>query len=101
MPLLAVCLFESCIPGLSAANLLIQGGTLIDGTGKAPMTNASILVVGNTISKVWTGDRAENVPPGTQVLDARGKFVIPGLIDSHTHYNWYMGELFLAHGVTT
>jgi hypothetical protein len=34
------------------------------------------------------------------VLDARGKFVIPGLIDSHTHYNWYMGELFLAHGVT-
>src|SRR5258708_11689792 len=67
MPLLAVCLFESCIPGLSAANLLIQGGTLIDGTGKAPITNASILVVGNTISKVWTGDRAENVPPGTQV----------------------------------
>jgi len=26
---------------------------------------------------------------------------MPGLIDSHVHYNWYMGELFLAHGITT
>ena len=41
------------------------------------------------------------MPPGTQVVDAGGKFIIPGLIDSHVHYAWYEGELFLAHGVTT
>src|ERR1700687_3413520 len=99
-PLLGACLFTFGVPVASASNLLIQGGTLIDGTGKAPVANANILIVDNTISRVWSGGVDQNVPPGTQVLDVRGKFVIPGLIDSHTHYNWYMGELFLAHGVT-
>ena len=71
---------------------------MIDGTGKAPIANANVLIVNNTISRVWSGGGDENIPPGTRTLDARGKFIIPGLIDSHTHYNWYMGELFLAHG---
>jgi Amidohydrolase family/IPT/TIG domain len=99
-PLGAV-LFTVGAPGASASSLLIQGGTLIDGTGKAPIANANVLIVDNTISRVWSGGGDQNVPPGTRTLDARGKYIIPGLIDSHTHYNWYMGELFLAHGVTT
>jgi len=99
-PLLGAFLFTFGVPVASGSSLLIQGGTLIDGTGKAPIANANVLIVDNTISRVWNGSGDQNVPPGTQVLDARGKFVIPGLIDSHTHYNWYMGELFLAHGVT-
>src|SRR5438309_2106725 len=93
--------FFFSVAGASAASLFIQGGTLIDGTGKPPIANANVLIVDNTISRVWSGAADQNIPPGTQVLDARGKFVIPGLIDSHTHYNWYMGELSLAHGVTT
>src|SRR6516225_8210467 len=99
--MLGAYLFTLGVHGASASNLLIQGGTLIDGTGKAPIANANVLIMDNTISRVWSGAAHQSVPPGTQVLDARGKFVIPGLIDSHTHYNWYMGELFLAHGVTT
>ena len=99
-PLLGVYLFTLGVPVAGASSLLIQGGTLIDGTGRAPIANANVLIVDHTISRVWSGSGDQNVPPGTQVLDARGKFVIPGLIDSHTHYNWYMGELFLAHGVT-
>ena len=35
------------------------------------------------------------------MVDAKGKFVIPGLIDSHVHYRSWMGELFLNHGITT
>ena len=100
-PLLGAFLFTFGVPVASGSSLLIQGGTLIDGTGRAPIANANVLIVDNTINRVWSGSENQNVPPGTQVLDARGKFVIPGLIDSHTHYNWYMGELFLAHGVTT
>ncbi len=85
----------------SAANLLIQGATLIDGTGKAPLADARILIEGNVIRRIWSGPEAlPSLPPGTQVVDARGKFVIPGLIDSHVHYRPYMGEMFLAHGVT-
>src|SRR5437879_5026919 len=85
-----------------AADLLIQGATLIDGTGKAPLAGARILIEGNVIRRIWSGaEPAPSVPPGTQVVDARGKFIIPGLIDSHVHYRPYMGEMFLAHGVTT
>ena len=100
-PLLGAYLLNLGVPVVNASSLLIQGGTLIDGTGKPPIASANILIVDNTISRVWSGAAEQSVPPGTHVLDARGKFVIPGLIDSHTHYNWYMGELFLAHGITT
>src|SRR5437773_6047022 len=90
------------VPDANATNLLIQGATLIDGTGKPPIVDARILIEGNVIRKIWNGtEAAPNMPPGTQVVDARGKFVIPGLIDSHVHYRPYMGEMFLAHGVTT
>src|SRR5689334_1460365 len=87
----------------AAGNLLIQGATLIDGTGKAALSDANILVEGNVISKVWSGNagRPASLPPNTTVMDVRGKFVIPGLIDSHVHYRPYMGEMFLAVGVTT
>ena len=34
-------------------------------------------------------------------MDITGRFVLPGLIDVHVHYFEWMGELFLAHGVTT
>ena len=89
------------LPEANAANLLIQGATLIDGTGKAPIVDARILIEGNVIRRIWSGaEAAPSLPPGTQVVDARGKFVIPGLIDSHVHYRPYMGEMLLAHGVT-
>jgi predicted amidohydrolase YtcJ len=40
-------------------------------------------------------------PAGAQVLDLSGKFIIPGLFDSHVHWEEYMGELFVNHGVTS
>ncbi len=99
---LVLCMLVSGLTELHGANLLIKGGTLIDGTGGTPIPNARILIEGNTIQKVWSGDATqEALPPGTQVVDAGGKFIIPGLIDSHVHYAWYEGELFLANGVTT
>ncbi len=86
---------------VEARRVLIRGGTLIDGTGSAGAQNANILIEGNRIRRIWTGDLAAgDMPAGTVVIDAGGKFVIPGLIDSHVHYRGYMGELFLAHGVT-
>ena len=55
------------------------------------------------------GDRIESVgtrqsvtiDPDATVIDLTGRFVLPGLIDVHVHYFEWMGELFLAHGVTT
>ena len=99
---LALCLLVAGLIPVQAASLLVRGGTLIDGTGSAPIPNARILITDGVIARVWSGDAsAPALPPGTTVVEAGGKFIIPGLIDSHIHYNWYMGELFLTHGVTS
>ena len=101
MCLSSIAILLLALPDANAKNLLIQGATLIDGTGKAPIADVRILIEGNVIRRIWSGADAQPIlEPGTQVVDARGKFVIPGLIDSHVHYRPYMGELFLAHGIT-
>jgi imidazolonepropionase-like amidohydrolase len=78
----------------------IVGGTLIDGTGRAPVDDAVVVFQSGRILEV--GKRGEvAVPRGVQVIDAKGKTILPGLIDGHCHYWEWMGELYLAYGVTT
>ena len=84
----------------SQPSLVITGATLIDGTGGRPIRNATIVVAGDKITTVSTG-RPRNIPANATVIDARGKYVIPGLIDAHLHYSGFLAELLLAHGVTT
>jgi hypothetical protein len=84
-----------------AQSLLIQNATLIDMTGSAPISNANVLIIDDRIERIWSGNqRRGNIPRDTQVIEASGKYVMPSFIDSHVHYNWYMGELFLSHGIT-
>jgi imidazolonepropionase-like amidohydrolase len=63
----------------------IHNGTLIDGTGKAPLPNASVLVQDNRILAV--GRTAElELPDGPlHDIDARGGTILPGFIDTHVH----------------
>jgi imidazolonepropionase-like amidohydrolase len=64
--------------------LMIVDGTIIDGTGRAPLEGQSILVDQNRIAAI--GKRAElQVPASATVIDARGKYVIPGLMDANVH----------------
>jgi hypothetical protein len=95
----ALCLLVAASAAeLQAQSLLISGGTLIDGTGRPPVENAQILVRDGVIAEVTTSRPAAS---GAEVVDARGTFILPGLIDSHVHYRDWKGELLLAHGVTT
>lgn len=64
--------------------LAITGATLIDGTGAAPRSATTILVRDGRIVAVTTDADAE-VPAGATVIDAAGKYVIPGLADMHFH----------------
>ena len=66
--------------------VLIDGGSVIDGTGTA-LRPASVLIENDIIKEVGEGVSAEQVPRGGElrVIDARGKTVMPGLIDSHCH----------------
>ena len=80
--------------------LVIQGGTLIDGNGGAPLANSVVVIRGNRISAVGQAGQVQ-VPAGAQVLDATGKWVLPGLWDNQSNYRWFFGELNLHQGVTS
>lgn len=60
----------------------IRAGTLIDGTGAAPMRNAVVLVQGDRITAVGTNVQ---VPAGATVIDLSGATLLPGFIDGHVH----------------
>ena len=72
--------------------LVIDGGTLIDATGRAPVTDSVIVISGNRF--VAVGKRGEvSVPQGARVYDARGKTILPGFIDGHCHLEHFWGEV--------
>ncbi|UOQ94539.1 amidohydrolase family protein [Halobacillus shinanisalinarum] len=63
---------------------LITNGTLIDGQGNAPVTEAAVLIKDNYIEQV--GKPGEiSIPEDATVIDAAGKYILPGLIDTHVH----------------
>ena len=79
----------ACAPGEpaidGAGTITIAGATLIDGTGAPPIEDAVVIVRGDRIEHA--GSRADvPVPEGGEVVDATGKFLIPGLVDLHNHY---------------
>ena len=62
--------------------IAITGGTLIDGSGRDPVRNATVVIERGRFSAVGA-DVA--VPKGAQVIDAAGRTVLPGIIDTHVH----------------
>ncbi len=71
--------------------IAIIGGTLIDGNGGEPLRDAVVLISGTRIVEV--GRRgAITVPPDATVIDARGKYVTPGFIDTNVHLSLYGGN---------
>ena len=65
-------------------NYLIHGAYLIDGTGKDPIEDASILIKENKITEVGKSDDI-HTPSGTKKIDAKGMTVMPGMMDLHVH----------------
>lgn len=67
------------------SSILIRNGTLIDGTGKAPLADAAVLVKDNMIQQA--GHINSIRQPDTQVteIDAGGGYILPGMIDTHVH----------------
>ncbi len=88
------------------ADLVITGGTLVDGSG-APARLADLAVTEGRISAVVDpGGLADRIDATTDVIDATGLIVCPGFVDPHTHYD---AQLFWdpfatpsnVHGVTS
>ena len=73
-------------PVKATADLAISGATLIDGTGAPARRGAVILVKDGRIANVAFGPPDVVIPDGVRVIDATGKYVIPGLADMHVHF---------------
>ena len=79
----------------------IVGGRLIDGTGKPAIENSVVILQNGKITAAGPAT-STTVPEGAQVVDAKGKSVLPGLWEMHSHFEqveW--GPIYLATGVTT
>jgi len=89
------------LPGRRTGTFAFVGATLIDGSGKPPVPDATVITRGGKI--VAAGPRAAiKIPADAQHIDVSGKYIIPGLWDMHAHYEqveW--GPIYLAAGVTT
>jgi imidazolonepropionase-like amidohydrolase len=125
---LTALLLAGSYPGLglqptAPAPTAIAGGTLIDGNGGPAVAESVVVVSAGRI--VAAGPRASiQIPAGATIVDARGKFIVPGLIDTNVHLSLYGGigeryetlakyhprqqdivleaaQLQLKHGVTT
>jgi imidazolonepropionase-like amidohydrolase len=69
---------------------VIRNGTLIDGSGQAPTPNEALVVDGDRIRSIGRlpGDIHLEDEKNVAVIDASGHWIMPGLIDAHTHLSY-------------
>jgi imidazolonepropionase-like amidohydrolase len=82
-----------------AAGLAITHARVFDAERRAIVPDATVIVAGDRIAAV--GGAETPVPAGAQVIDARGRTLLPGFWDMHVHIQDMGGVLALATGVTT
>lgn len=82
MRMLFGCFVAVLVSFAARADILIKNVTLYDGTGKPAIAGANVLVKGNKIERVST----DAIKAGrAAVIDGTGKYLIPGLWDTHVH----------------
>ncbi|TVZ59712.1 imidazolonepropionase-like amidohydrolase [Flavobacteriaceae bacterium MAR_2010_105] len=72
-----------CIAQTDTMPLAIINATVIDGTGNSPQSNATIIIKNQKIECIGQC----SIPKNAKIINAKSKYVIPGLIDSHVHYS--------------
>lgn len=110
---LAIVIAASCLPGsckkTQGSILAITHVTVIDMTGAQPAPDQTVLVDKEKIIALGSSDSI-SIPNGAKVIEARGKFLIPGLSDMHVHLTGagepngsreFFLPLLLANGITS
>ena len=71
-------------PRDSASRVVLVGVTVFDGTGQQARPNQSVVIQGERIAAIFpTGSQA--LPAGATIYNLTGRYLIPGLIDTHVH----------------
>ncbi len=105
---------------LTGRKLVFEGATVLSGPSWEPLPDSAILIEGDRIAMMMPSDSLP-IPPDARVVDCKGKFILPGFIDMHTHCHtiaaidflsqfgpvlhdsahkdWFL-KMFLAYGVT-
>ena len=100
MPLILSFLFSVGHVMAQGQVTVLRGATLIDVTSSTRVANSVVVMEDGRFRGVGREGQV-NIPDGAQVIDLTGKFLIPGLIDSHIHYRDWFGEIYLANGITS
>src|SRR5438270_10078716 len=84
-----------------APTVVLEGGTLIDGTGRNPINDAVVVIEGTRIKSVGAKGQI-SYPSNATIIKTDGKTILPGLVDGHVHldiyYPSYMPQMLLRHG---
>jgi imidazolonepropionase-like amidohydrolase len=92
---------DSAVGRAPGAVVALTGATLIDGTDRAPVADATIVVRDGRIVAAGSSSRVA-IPAGAERVSLAGKTVIPGLINAHGHVNAEADlRTYANHGVTT
>ncbi|MBM3796884.1 MAG: amidohydrolase family protein [Acidobacteria bacterium] len=81
----------AALPAAWGETKLLENFTLIDGTGKATVPNAALLVVDGRIQYAGPKSGAPKAPAGAERVDLAGKFVMPGIMNMHSHLGNVVG----------
>ena len=99
--------FQRChSPAPAESWLLVKGGTLIDvtklGHNNNDVANAFVLIHNDTIVEAGSGEPRSSLPANMRIIDARGKYLLPGLTDGFgVLNNQSYANAYLYMGVTT
>ncbi len=86
--------------GVNAQNIYLKNVNIFDGNSNTISSTSAVKIKGKTIE--WIGNQLSQDPDGYQVIDGLGYYLMPGMIDAHTHISDFKAaERALNSGVTT
>src|SRR4030042_3294898 len=90
--------------GIRTKTLVLTHATVIDATGAPPQSDMTVIVTGDRITAIEKTSQS-HIPKGASVVNARGKYLIPGLWDMHVHLDGLepieeAPEILVSYGIT-
>jgi imidazolonepropionase-like amidohydrolase len=88
-----ICLFLATL-GIAAQNnasvIVFQHANLIDGVSSEPLRDVTVTIANGKITGIQKS--LKRMPAGAEVIDLKGKWLLPGYIDAHVHINFEQAQ---------